>query len=282
MRKIKAYTGDSYAFHEKVVAGKRRRPSDPTYQERLKLMNGKIEKQYGIHDEEFKNNNLAVLKPYPFTQIEKDDLLSLYNYRSEPFRALNDILTRTENGNAQPICPFCTINNVNSLDHLIPKMEFPEFSDHPRNLMPCCSECNSRKSSKWRVGNESLYLNLYLDDLPDIQYLFASLMIEESTIKVHFSVENKFGIPEKLYKKIENHYRVLDLCERFSRNSYGVISELKNSIQTFGSRYSIEELKSLIIRNADENRKIWGFNYWKSILMHACCDTEGLIDFLLK
>lgn len=282
MKKIKKYSYNSFEFHENVVDSKYNKSKDPTYKDRINALNSDIQEQFEDYDKKFKENNLASLSPKMISPNQKKDLIALYNYSAKPFKILYDELTTGENKTRQPICPFCTINNSNTLDHLIPKSEFAEFSDHPVNLMPCCSECNSKKASTWRTGNIRKYLNLYLDDLPDLQYLFPNLSIDGATLRVEFFVENRYNIDKDLFKKIQNHYNDLNLCARFSLNSDNVITELKNLLKSFQHNIEKEEMKKLIIENEKKNCKFYGFNYWKSILKIECCTNDDVFVFLLK
>lgn len=34
-----------------------------------------------------------------------------------------------------------TMETVGTFDHLLPQNEFPNFSDNPQNLIPCCNTC---------------------------------------------------------------------------------------------------------------------------------------------
>lgn len=281
MKKIKEYQGDSLEFHNNVVESKHHRPTDPTYKERIRSLDDVIEEQFEEHNIMFQRDDLASLSPKILTDGQKSDLKALYDYGTKPFQQLNDILTTGDNGTRQPLCPFCTINNVNTFDHLIPKSEFSELSDHPVNLMPCCSECNGKKSSNWRSGNTRKYLNLYLDDLPDTQYLFIDLSLEDNTIKVVFFVDNRNNIKRDLFQKIENHYTDLELCKRFSLNCDNTISELKNTLNPIRKILSKEQLKQSILEIESENCRYYGFNYWKSILKIECCKNEVIFDFLL-
>lgn len=282
MKKIKKYSYNSFEFHENVVDSKYNKSKDPTYKDRINALNSDIQEQFEDYDKKFKENNLASLSPKMISPNQKKDLRALYNYSAKPFKILYDELTTGENKTRQPICPFCTINNSNTLDHLIPKSEFAEFSDHPVNLMPCCSECNSKKASTWRTGNIRKYLNLYLDDLPDVQYLFPNLSIDGATLRVEFFIENRYNIDKDLFKKIQNHYNDLNLCARFSLNSDNVITELKNLLKSFQHHIKNEEMKKLIIEKEKKSCKFYGFNYWKSILKIECCTNDDVFVFLLK
>lgn len=282
MKRIKEYKGNSFEFHQKVIASKHSKPTDPTYKDRVNALHTTVREQFENHDNKFSENDLGTLSAKELDASQKRDLQALYDYGTKPFQQLNDILTTSENGARQPICPFCTINNVNTFDHLIPKSEFSELADHPVNLMPCCSQCNGKKSSNWRIGNERKYLNLYLDDLPNLQYLFIYLLIEGRTLNVRFTVENKYGIDSNLFIRIQNHYHDLNLCHRFSLNSDNVISELKNTLEFNKEYISKEQLKKNIINAENKNREQYGFNYWKSLLKIECCRDDTIFSFLIK
>ncbi|MDQ7860344.1 HNH endonuclease [Peribacillus frigoritolerans] len=43
-------------------------------------------------------------------------------------------------------CAYCGIGDTNYMDHYLPKDDFPEYSIHSYNLVPCCSYCNEKKS----------------------------------------------------------------------------------------------------------------------------------------
>lgn len=74
-------------------------------------------------------------------------------------------------------CQYCTLNSVNTLDHIIPKENYPEYAVHPKNLFPACSQCNSKKSNKWLDNNNNFeFINLYSHDLPNLQYLLQTLI----------------------------------------------------------------------------------------------------------
>ena len=53
----------------------------------------------------------------------------------KPFQELLADLTTDEHNRVSKLCPNCTINNVQSLDHCIPKTEFPpNFLTIPKEI----------------------------------------------------------------------------------------------------------------------------------------------------
>lgn len=281
MKAIKVYSGDSFEFHKEVVANKKYRPKDPTYKDRIIALTPTIKELFKRHDQHFENDTLARLVPERFSDDQQMDLESLYKYSTTPFIRLKTILTTDDNGCIQPLCPFCTINNANTLDHLIPKAEFPEFSDNPKNLMPCCSECNGLKSTIWRENTERKYLNLYLDDLPEKQFLFVRLTLQDGAICAKYFLENREEIDNKLFTRIANHYDKLCLCKRFSKNSENIVSELKFLLNSCKEHLPEDTIKDIIYDYANKERKRYGWNYWKAILIIECCNNNIIFNHLL-
>lgn len=75
--------------------------------------------------------------------------------------------------------------------------------------MPCCSEYNERKSSNWIENGKRKYLNLYIDELPDVQYLFCDVRVSGDSIKCDFSLSNLNGIDADLFRKSETTLTLL-------------------------------------------------------------------------
>ncbi|WP_456797488.1 HNH endonuclease [Bradyrhizobium sp. USDA 4473] len=64
-------------------------------------------------------------------------------------------------------CPMCGSSVTGSVDHFLPKEDFPEFSLMAANLVPACSHCNSgakRQTYKGASADER-FLHPYFDAL---------------------------------------------------------------------------------------------------------------------
>jgi len=76
---------------------------------------------------------------------QKDALHHAYNTGTAPLELMRDRLTKPI---LNTTCFLCSISEVSSLDHYLPKELFPHFSILPQNLIPSCSKCNSLKGTK--------------------------------------------------------------------------------------------------------------------------------------
>ncbi len=278
MRKIRHYEGDCFEFHKKVVE---RKESD-VLKKHITTINDDIKVQYNNYDTAFGKDTLRSLVPLNLTKETKDELKSLYSYDAYIFRKLKRILTVDKNNRLDNLCPNCTINTINSFDHYLPQSEFAEYVDNPINLIPSCTECNGHKSSVWKKDGKRLFLNLYLDDLPSVQYLFIELSIADDgkSINTVFNVENREGkIDANLFEKISYHYEKLDLCNRFCGNSEKVLSSLANYIYQLKDLLTDDAIKAVIMSNVHNERLKYGFNFWEAILKESVCNNTAIFDF---
>lgn len=281
MRKIRHYEGDCFKFHQDVVERKK----SEQLKEHLRTISDVLKEQYDKYGRAFAGDNLPSLHPLIFDATTKKELESLYSYDAQMFRRLKRILTVDENQRPDVYCPNCTINTINSFDHYLPQTEFSEYIDNPLNLIPSCTECNGHKNKVWRMNGERLFLNLYIDDMPQIQYLFVTLSISDNgtMVDAKFEVRNPDGkIDVGLYNKISYHYKKLLLCERFSEHRESVLSSLANEIYTLKEVLSDNALKEVIMKSVANERVKYGYNYWRAILQEAVCDNQTVFDFFKR
>ncbi|MET4082959.1 hypothetical protein ABIB40_002926 [Pedobacter sp. UYP30] len=278
MINVDSYNKNAFEFYKKVCQKKRNPDVDPNYKNRLLELDVNIGQFFDNYDLAFSGNLLENLNPYGYVNPNADDLCKLYKYSSATLQKLKTIVTTTKNGRKVQ-CQNCTMNEVNSLDHLLPKEKFPEFAVNPKNLFPCCSKCNSYKGDLWRDNGVRTSLNLYIDSLPHVQYLFVNVEIGNSYMETDFFLDNKNGINEKLYELISSHYNNLHLLERFSEAADDVITSFKHIVESARDKLTLLETRHLSKSIIEKEKTAFGSNYWQSILKLALIDND---DFLIE
>lgn len=283
MRKLNSYNDDTFEFYKEVVASKKNSKQDNDYKERLAGFQDTVENQFEHYDDSFGNNDLVGLASHGYIDGDKADLLRLYSYKGKNIQKLKVAVTTTARNRILSTCQNCTIGEVNSFDHFVNKEEFPEFSVHPNNLFPSCTKCNSYKGQEWREHGQVTYLNLYLDNLPEDQYLFVDINVEDNdVILTEFYVENLNGINPVFFERIQNHYSNLHLCQRFQENADTVITSLENTVRTYADKLPLEDIIELVIENSERDLIYYGYNYWKSILVIALMRNDDFIEMAIN
>lgn len=272
MRKIQHYPNDAFEFHKKAVSRKKASQEKTI----LQSVEENIKCCYAIYNNQFRAKSLFSLQPFDTNQQTKDALVGLYQFKRKVFSDLFESLTTTIDNRRDMLCPNCTLTDCSQLDHYMPKSLFPEFSANPLNLMQCCSICNQKKLDRWLNGVHPIFLNLYIDDLPPVQYLFADITMDNGIPRFRFYLQNPGSIGPILFGRIESHYQGLDLCERFAERTDNVISEIhRDYIASKVANVTPFQFWEIQKSRAMQEQTVFGFNYWRSILLLECCNNPS-------
>lgn len=277
MKKIQYYPYDAFEFHKKAVSRKK----ESNEKTMLQSLEKEVEQCYTIYNDKFTTNTLSSLQPMTATPQNKEVLKNLYQFKQKVFKDLFISLTTTESNRRDMLCPNCTLMDCSQLDHYIPKSAFPEFAANPLNLMQCCSVCNQKKVDRWLNGGRPIFLNLYLDNLPQEQYLFVNITMGNRIPKVKFYLNNPAGIETSLFLRIESHYTELELCKRFAERADSVISEIRRDyIAAVKAKIAPSQFWKMVINRAQKDQQIFGFNYWRSILILGISSNSNFCTFI--
>lgn len=107
------------------------------------------------------NGNPWYIAPTAFVPDVSDQQTALYESQSSSQRIV--MIRRMQ----LKSCPMCGSSVTGTVDHYLPKEDFPEFSVMAANLVPACSHCNSGKKGRTFRGatpNER-FIHPYFDTL---------------------------------------------------------------------------------------------------------------------
>lgn len=266
MKNLVSYPHNSIDVH--LTAVERKKSSDS--KRKLISIESNIRTDYTEYDLHFHENKLENIPVKPFYQSFKSDLQSLYDYQNSTIKEVKGHIEKLQVRTIRNTCQNCTINSANTLDHILPQGEFPEYIVNPKNLFPCCSQCNSYRNKHLEKDGLKLFLNLYLDNLPKEQYLFVNFEFDENDeIDFNYKLENKFKIETKTFSLIASHYDKLHLLERMRLRANEVYSEIENSILSGLNKLSTEMIFEEIKENISNDQRAYGFNHWKCVLKLA-------------
>ena len=219
--------------------------------------------------------HLGGLPSIPLTKEDKDALVHAFEVPTAPMTDLRAKLTTPLLGAR---CASCGLSETSELDHYLPKEHYPEFSILSSNLVPCCSNCNRRKSEKLLVEGtpNRRFLHLYYDTIPSQRFLQASLDLYADFIIVRFDVTRPRGVKRGLFQLLKSHVMELELVRRYQKMALLHMSDSRGSYRrlydTDGTGQALtEELNRL----ADDLASDYGQNYWLSVLHSALADDEN-------
>lgn len=103
--------------------------------------------------------NVEAINPVGLTNDQKEILHKLYG---SPPKKLS-FISSLRDDNAHKVCAMCGSFGSETLDHVLPKGQYPEFSVFSSNLVPACP-CNSKRSDTAKgLGAGQRVLHPYFD-----------------------------------------------------------------------------------------------------------------------
>ena len=99
--------------------------------------------------------------------------------------------------------------------------------------------------------------------------------------RFRFYLQKSADIESILFNRIESHYKGLDLCERFAERSDNVISEIhRDYIASKDAKVTPLQFWEMQRSRAIQEQSVFGFNYWKSILILTCFGNSDFCSCL--
>lgn len=218
------------------------------------------------------------------TDDQKNALLKCYSGKTKARSSLILRITKAQSDELQYICAYCLYHTVSTIDHYVPKEEYPVFSVMPRNLLPCCSRCNAIKNEFWREAtHERLFLHLYNDMIPNLDFLRGTLSFQNGLPVIEYQLHQPVELQNDLFAIIENHFDRLDLLKLYKEGIGIVIGETKKSVaaaRAVSPNLSIGKIINVISTISDRNKVVYGNNYWQSIAMDLLAGSPAFTAML--
>lgn len=262
------FTGNTFEVFTEILQSK-----NPHTQATLSQIEAELSAQFELYNSAFNSNNLEEIEPLDTTPENKTYLTNLYTSRGQKIRQIKSHLLTAEENRRNNTCQYCTLNAASTLDHILPKNEFSEFSVNFLNLFPSCYECNNIKGTTWLKETRRQFLNLYTDILPQVQYLFVEVDIVDGVPLLIFSLRNEGRIDSLEFDLISRHYGNLHLFERFTLASNNVITNLANSIKALPQSMSDDDVVTFVKDSVENDKEHFGPNFWKSIVETTLVDN---------
>ena len=192
--------------------------------------------------------------------VDKNKIISYYEYRllNKPNgRLLYDEIMQSA---PYEICPFCTMRKVKTIDHFLPKSEYPSYAITPLNLVPCCRDCNMDKKISYPTDPKNQTFHPYFDNVENECWLKAKLMQTEP-LSFQFEVIKPANWDDVKFCRAVAHFNDYNINEIFSSNAN---RELRAMQDQFRNLYIKD--KRLLKTFLEDSFK-------------SCQNGAGLIDF---
>ena len=214
----------------------------------------------------------------PLTDQQKEAMRHAYTVETEPMTTLRgDLLKRISVAR----CPFCGISESATLHHYLPKEHYPEFSIFPKNLVPSCAVCNTRKRDRILDAgtNVRIFLHPYFDPIPDMAFLTVRVRMEADTLILSYRLTRPAGMALQTFQHLKAHFNALDLADRYRRMSLEHLGGQYPALRrAFGPGEDATRVAETLIEGAENFEEVSGPNYWLAKLYRALAGNNDFCD----
>lgn len=217
--------------------------------------------------------------PFIVADVLKSELVNLYDYnmvKRNPGRVLYDKILVA----ADEKCPFCGgIGRPRSLDHYLPKANYPQFSVLPQNLVPSCRDCNTDKSNDLAEKESKQPIHPYFDADKFFldQWIFAKVL-PTAPCSILYHTTTPTGWSDAEANRVSNHFKDFDIAKRYSIQAAEELGTLIDQRRGYLSACTPSEFSDYLASVANANSLF--ANHWKKIMYQTlaadlwfCCQT---------
>lgn len=271
MRSILPLTADAADIFDEIAAAKRQ-------PRRGDMQAARVEILAAYHGYEDVAPELGQLDRAPLTAPQKEAMLHAYSVETRPMTALRgDLLNRISVAR----CPFCGISESSTLDHYLPKEQYPEYSILPSNLVPSCSVCNTRKRD--RILDEGTNVRMFLhpcyDSIPALEFLKVCTRMEADALILTYRLTRPAGMALRTFRHLRSHFKELNLADRYRRMSLEHLGGLYPALRrAYGVGEDAERVAERLIEGAQDFEEVSGPNYWLAKLYQALASNMDFCD----
>ncbi|HIF9223000.1 TPA: hypothetical protein ACX6QE_000729 [Photobacterium damselae] len=206
----------------------------------------------------------------------------LKDFYENPPKKLGDLLTRRRHNHGLNECPFCgNPFSPNTLDHFVPKEEWPEYSIFPNNLVPQCKDCAPTKGKKYFCdsSHKSMFIHpIYNDLLSKVKFKIHIEFDDENKIpNFSLSITIPEGLPQEDKSKLSSHFKELNIKQRVSTFCFREYISWKTKLEQhrFDIRIALQQ-------RINEMQASERYKDWKTSLYQAILDSDHLMNYLIS
>ena len=173
-------------------------------------------------------------------------------------------------------CPYCSVHPIHSVDHFLPKSQFPQYSVMPVNLVGCCRDCNKEKSARCATVLDDQLFQPYFESI-NSRWLTAEVR-EETPPSVTYHVDPSHGLDEMKARRAQNQFDMLKLGHAYAMRAAEELSSIEYSLNEIHERSGSEEVRGYLARAAESSRHASNPIEWKVALYEALAQSDWFCD----
>lgn len=189
-----------------------------------------------------------------------------------PGRAIYDDIISA----AKDRCPLCAQRAVTTLDHHLPKTDYPALAVAPLNLVPCCSDCNRAKLARIPHTPEDVSIHPYFDDVDQERWLFAEV-VETVPASLRFRVAAPSGWDMVLAERVRRHFRGLNLSALYGSEAAEELLNIRHMLKALHASGGAEDVLAYL-EEYTQSCLAGRLNGWRTAAYEAWAESDWFCD----
>lgn len=166
-------------------------------------------------------------------------------------------------------CPMCGFGEISTLDHYLPRAEFPEFAILALNLVPACGRCNQLKGTHVGLEPGLQFLHPFFDWLAVVPILGCKFSVRAGSALIEFRIRRTHRVADNVLSRVRFQFSRLRLANRFRAEALAEIGERRTTFSQYASAKGPVGLRDYLRTESRGYVAAHGPNHWKSALYRS-------------
>ena len=176
----------------------------------------------------------------------------------------------------QNICPYCTVRTVKTIDHFLPKSEYPSYAITPSNMVPSCRDCNIEKKISYPISSSDQTFHPYFDNVENENWIRAQL-IENEPVSFQYVQINPIGWSATKFSRASCHLASYDINVLFSGEADRELRGMQTQLKNLQSR-DRNLLQAHLLDTYYSCLNGHGRNDWKTLMYQELSSNDWFLD----
>lgn len=251
---------------------------DKDLRNRLEQCTNLVEQDSKKFEENFPQGITQLYRGTLPREVKTKDLIKVYENKfvktNSPGRRYYDKLL---NAPREGICPICGVRTVSTLDHYLPKSEYPLLVITLPNLIPSCFDCNHDKMVYIPKRMEDAPFHPYFDDLSNDVWLEAEIF-EDRTIKYDVICPETWD--RVLKERVSGFLEVYNLQKLYAAQAVRELESMRLLMKKIYQRGGSPELHDYLA-DIKKSVEVADLNWWKAALYRALLRQQSIVELWL-
>ena len=169
-------------------------------------------------------------------------------------------------------CPLCGQRTISTLDHYLPKANYPKLVVTPKNLVPACADCNKVKLARVALTASEQTLHPYFDDIDSMTWLYAEV-VEGAPAALKFFTSPPDDSPTVVVARIHQHFMVFRLGPLYASHAAEELQNIKFGLTKVFAAAGEVGVRDHLAREMESRSQVHR-NSWQVALYRALAASD--------